>query len=78
MERRVDVYSREYDEFEKANREYFKCKELLERYAMMHRITREESYRKWASDERRKLPALASNKRKTWYALLKKTRGGSE
>ena len=70
----IDFQSEEYAVFKEASRKYYEAKEKFDRYTMMYRITKHDTHVKLISEQRRILPQLAGEKRRSWYELLKKTR----
>ncbi|MED3182078.1 hypothetical protein P4305_18910 [Bacillus thuringiensis] len=74
MAYKLDPYTTEYMNYEKAFNEYWNTKKQIEEYADLYRITTDESYLKLIRPLKRKLPSLASNKRRWWALVLKRTR----
>lgn len=75
MSRHIDPHTKEYMEYEEAFNYYWDTKKQLEKYADEYRITAEDSLLNLMRPLKRKLPRLASDKRKAWYKVLKITRG---
>lgn len=74
MARHIDPYTKEYMEYEEAFNYYWDTKKNIEKYADEYRITADDSILTLLRPLKRKLPQLASDKRKAWYRVLKVTR----
>ncbi|MEH7541648.1 MULTISPECIES: hypothetical protein [Bacillus cereus group] len=74
MARYIDPYTKEYMEYEEAFNYYWDTKKQIEKYADEYRITTDDSVLALLRPLKRKLPQLASDKRRAWGKVLRLTR----
>ncbi|MED3275413.1 hypothetical protein BK703_16795 [Bacillus thuringiensis serovar silo] len=72
--RKVDIYSNEYREYEKAFKNYHDAKVARDKYRDLYRFSNEKYWSKLSLRLHKELPTLARKKREAWYAVMMKVR----